>query len=89
VHYAGGSASEEPPILTMEGKQMQLEGIGELIDRGTHWHLIYDQCRHYQQLAREGIEEPEQAARDILRYFAECLTCRLAARAAASKEKAA
>ena len=68
---------------------MQLEGIGKLVDRGTHWHLIYDQCRHDQQLARAGIEAPEQAARDILRYFAECLTCRLAARVAAAEETAA
>jgi hypothetical protein len=68
---------------------MQLEGIGELSDHGTHWHLVYDFCRHYQLFARDGLEDPQRAIREVQRYFADCLTCRLLARVPASDETAA
>jgi REP element-mobilizing transposase RayT len=68
---------------------MQLEGIGELSDQGTHWHLVYNDCRHDQLFAREGLEDLRRAIREVRRYFAECLSCRLAARAAAPDETAA
>jgi hypothetical protein len=46
------------------------------------WHLVYDVCGHIQVLAREGLEDPEHARRDVLCYYAECLLCRATGRLA-------
>jgi hypothetical protein len=59
---------------------MRLEGIGTLTPNIDDWHLIYDRCGHGQMLAREGLEDLRRAARDIRRYYAQCLSCRLTAR---------
>jgi hypothetical protein len=59
---------------------MRLPGIGELTDMEDYWRLVYESCGHVQVLAREGLEGPERARRDVLRYYAECLLCRAAGR---------
>ena len=56
---------------------MHLENIGRIIQHRRYWHLVYDQCGHAQQFARAGLEQLEQAAREVQQYYAECLTCRL------------
>ena len=56
---------------------MQVQGIGDLIDRGTHWVLVYDHCDHNQEFARIGLEQVRDAVREVRRNYAECLTCLL------------
>lgn len=54
---------------------MRVQGVGELTDHDTYWHLIYDDCGHVQVFAREGLDEPEGAAFFVRRHYIECLTC--------------
>ncbi|MDQ3811647.1 MAG: hypothetical protein M3336_15305 [Chloroflexota bacterium] len=56
---------------------MHVTEIGELTDRQTHWQLVYDQCGHDLEFARLGLDDPEQAVREVRRHYADCLTCRL------------
>ncbi len=56
---------------------MRVQGVGELTDHDTYWHLIYDDCGHVQVFAREGLDEPEGAAFFVRRHYGECLTCAL------------
>ena len=56
--------------------QIRVDGVGELIDEGQYWRLIYAHCDHIQLFAREGLDDLEDAAVYVRRYFIECLTCR-------------
>jgi hypothetical protein len=69
------SASPSPTLS--HGRQATWR-IGELRDLGTIWRLRYTTCGHVQEIAREGLEEPAQAEREVRRHFARCLTCRVA-----------
>ena len=61
---------------------MVLSGVGKVLDAGAYWQLIYDRCGHTQVFARLGLEWPEQAEREVRRWYATCLTCQAAARLA-------
>lgn len=54
---------------------MRVEGIGELTDMGTHWLLVYGACGHRQAFARQGLEDPDLARREVLRHYGRCLIC--------------
>jgi hypothetical protein len=54
---------------------MRVQGVGELTDHDTYWHLTYDDCGHVQAFAREGLDDPEGATFFVRRHYAQCLTC--------------
>lgn len=64
------------PGASSLGVRTHLAEIGELIDLGTHWRMVYDACGHTQEFAREALEKPERAAYEVRRQYAACLTCR-------------
>jgi hypothetical protein len=65
---------------------MRLPGIGTLILDQDCWQLVYDSCRHTQLVAREGLKHHEDAARDIRRHYAHCLSCRVEAQLMARRD---
>jgi hypothetical protein len=54
---------------------MKVQGVGELTDHSTYWRLTYAECGHVQEFAREGLDEPEDAAFYVWRHYGQCLTC--------------
>jgi hypothetical protein len=54
---------------------MRLQGIGTLTPRAGCWRLVYDRCGHAQEFPQLGLEEAEDAAREVHEHYAECLTC--------------
>ena len=59
---------------------MHLEHIGRITGHRRYWRLVYEGCGHDQEFARVGLERLDQAIREVRRYYAECLTCRLGER---------
>ncbi len=59
---------------------MHLENIGQISQHCQYWHLVYDQCGPCPGVRAGSLERLEQAAREVRRYYAECLTCRLGKR---------
>jgi hypothetical protein len=64
---------------------MRVQGIGELTEHDTHWHLTHDDCGHVQVFALEGLDDPEAAVFLVRRLYAKCPTCALANTAVAAE----
>jgi hypothetical protein len=64
---------------------MRVQGVGELTDNDTYWHLAYDDCSHVQAFAREGLDDPEGATFFVRRHYAQCLACALVNKAVATE----
>jgi hypothetical protein len=63
-----------------ESARIQVHQVGEVTKHGPCWRLLYSYCKHTQDFALEGLEDPQHLVRFVQRYFAECLTCDLIAR---------
>ncbi len=66
---------------------MRLQGVGELTNHATYWHLVYEACGHVQAFAREGLDDADAAAFYARRHYAQCLTCALVNRPAAAEPR--
>ena len=61
----------------MDASSIHIQHVGQLTPRHEYWLLVYDRCRHTQELTRAGLEDPERAVHEVRRHYTQCLSCRL------------
>jgi hypothetical protein len=83
------SDETDPGSLSSRGSSPTRLRVGQigtvsvkLTGTGLCWRLVYDDCGHALEFAREGLEDPVRLVQFVQRNFAKCLTCHQIARTA-------
>jgi hypothetical protein len=56
---------------------VQIDGVGEVLQWGEWWLLVYSACRHETMFSRTGdsLFEPDEVQAAVLEHYAECTRC--------------
>jgi hypothetical protein len=56
---------------------MRIDGVGDVLESGEWWRLIYARCGHERRFPRiaHGLFDPPQVEHEVRTLYSECTIC--------------